>query len=102
LALIVFGVIGVTTGAPTWMVALDFAAGGIGVGLDAILWLTQGRWSIIVAFAMSAALVALFFAGVVANVPPWLSWSIFAVSVAFFAIGCARAFSSNMYGGELT
>ncbi len=101
LALAVLGVVGITVGAPTWLVALDFVAAAIGVGLDAILWATQGRWSIIVAFAMSAALVALFFAGVVTNAAGWLSWSLFAIAVAFFAMGCARAFSPSMAGGEL-
>ena len=55
----------------------------------------------IVSFAMATALVVLFFAGVVANATPWLSWSIFGIGAAFFAIGCARAFVGSMYGGEI-
>ena len=101
LALAVLGVVGLTVGAPTWLIIVDFAAAAVGVGLDALLWATQGRWSIIVAFAMSAALVAVFFSGVVVNAAPWLCWSIFAIAVAFFATGCARAFSPSLQGGEL-
>jgi len=101
LALFVLGVAGVTLGAPTWLVVLDFVGGAIGFALDALLWATQGRWSVIVAFGMATALVVLFFAGIAANATPWLSWSIFAVGVAYFAIGCARAFARSMYGGEL-
>ncbi len=101
LALMVFGVIGVTLGAAPWLIVLDFAAGAVGLALDAMLWSTQGRWSIVVAFAMAAALVLLFFVGVVAGATPWLAWSIFGVGVAFFAIGCGRALSPSMYGGEL-
>ena len=101
LALMAFGVVGATTGAPLWLVALDFVGGGIGLVLDAILWATQGRWSVIVAFAMATALVVLFFAGVVANAPPWLSWSIFGVGTAYFAVGCARAFAPSLYAGEI-
>jgi len=101
LALFVLGVAGVTLGAPTWLIVLDFIGGAIGFGLDAVLWATQGRWSVIVAFAMATALVVLFFAGIVTNATPWLSWSIFGIGAAFFAIGCARAFAHSMYGGEL-
>ncbi len=101
LALIVFGVAGVTNGAPVWLIVLDFIGGGVGLALDAVLWATQGRWSVIVAFAMATALVVLFFAGIVTGSSPWLSWCIFGVGAAFFAIGCARAFSRSMYGGEL-
>ena len=101
LALVMFGVVGVTLGAPHWLIALDFAAGAIGLGLDVVLWSTQGRWSVIVAFGMATALVVLFFAGIVADAAPWMSWSIFATGVAFFAIGCARAFSRSLYGGEI-
>ena len=101
LALFVLGVAGVTLGAPTWLIVLDFIGGAIGFGLDAVLWATQGRWSVIVAFAMATALVVLFFAGIVTNATPWLSWSIFGIGAAFFAIGCARAFARTLYGGEL-
>jgi hypothetical protein len=101
LALIVFGVLGVSLGAAHWLIALDFVAGAVGLGLDALLWSTQGRWSVVVAFAMSTALVVLFFIGIVAGAAPWLSWSIFGVGAAFFAIGCARAFSRSLYGGEV-
>ena len=101
LALIMFGVVGVTLGAAHWLVAVDFAAGAIGLGLDALLWSTQGRWSVIVAFGMSTALVVLFFAGVAANAAAWMSWSIFGVAVAFFAVGCARAFAKSLYSNEL-
>jgi hypothetical protein len=100
-ALAVLGVIGIYVGAPAWLIALDFVAAAIGVGLDIMLWATQGRFSIIVAFAMSAGLVVIFFSGVVANAAPWLAWSIFAIAVAFFAMGCARAFSPSMAAGEL-
>jgi hypothetical protein len=101
LALIVFGVMGVTLGAAPWLIALDFVAGAIGLGLVAFLWHTQGRSSVIVAFGMALGLVVLFFAAMVANASPVLSWLIFGVGAAFFAIGCARAFSGSMYGGEL-
>jgi hypothetical protein len=101
LALIIFGVVGVTMGAAHWLIALDFVAGAIGLGLDAFLWRTQGRWSVVVSFAMATALVVLFFAGIAANASPVVSWLTFAVGVAFFAIGCARAFGRSMYGGEL-
>ena len=101
LALVMFGVAGVTLGAPLWLVALDFVAGAIGLALDVVLWSTQGRWSVIVAFAMATALVVLFFAGIVADATAWMSWCIFAVGVAFFAIGCARAFSRSLYGGQI-
>ncbi len=101
MALFVLGVAGVTNGAPTWLVVLDFIGGGIGFALTAFLWATQGRWSVIVAFGMAVALVVLFFAGIVTNATPWLSWSIFAVGVLFFAVGCGRAFARSMYGGEL-
>jgi hypothetical protein len=101
MALIILGVAGATLGAAHWVIALDFIAGAIGLGLDALLWATQGRSSVIVAFGMSTALVVLFFAAVVTNVAPWMSWCIFAVGAAFFAIGCARAFSRSMYGGEI-
>ncbi|HXU71268.1 MAG TPA: hypothetical protein VN947_18165 [Polyangia bacterium] len=100
LALIVLGVAGVMHGAPLWLVALDFAVGGIGIVLDAILLATQGRWSVIVAFAMSVGLVILFFAGIVGGAAPWFAWSIFAVGALFFAVGCARAFSASMYAGD--
>jgi hypothetical protein len=100
LALIVLGVAGVMRGAPTWLIALDFAVGAIGIGLDMLLLATRGRWSVLVAFGMATALVVLFFAGVVAGAAPWLAWSIFAAGAAFFAIGCARAFSRSMYAGE--
>jgi hypothetical protein len=100
-ALAVLGVVGIYLNVATWLIVLDFVAAGVGIGLDAMLWATQGRWSIIVAFVMSAALVAVFFGGVVANAAPWLCWSMFAIAVAFFAIGCARAFSPSMAAGEL-
>ncbi|HEY2749035.1 MAG TPA: hypothetical protein VGL86_30650 [Polyangia bacterium] len=100
LALVVLGVAGVMHGAPTWLVALDFVAGAIGVGLDMLLLATRGRWSVLVAFAMSTGLVVLFFAAIVAGVMPWLAWSIFAAGAAFFAIGCARAFSRSLYAGD--
>jgi hypothetical protein len=101
LALVVFGVVGVTLGAAHWLVALDFVAGAIGLALAAVLWHTQGRWSVIVAFGMATALVVLFFASMATGAPPSLSWCIFGVGAAFFAVGCARAFSRGMYGGEL-
>lgn len=101
LALIMFGVVGVTLGAAHWLIAIDFAAGAVGLGLDVLLWSTQGRWSVIVAFGMATALVVLSFVGIVSNAAPWLSWSIFGVGAAFFAIGCARAFAKTLYGGEL-
>jgi hypothetical protein len=101
MALLVLGVAGVTLGAPHWLIGLDFAAGAIGLGLDAMLWATQGRASVVVAFAMSTVLAVLFFVGVAANAAGWMSWGIFGVAVAFFAIGCARAFSRSMYGGEI-
>ncbi|HWE28244.1 MAG TPA: hypothetical protein VHB97_09595 [Polyangia bacterium] len=101
LALLMFGVVGATLGAAHWLIGLDFAAGIIGLLLDAVLWKTQGRWSVIVSFAMATALVVLFFAGIATNAAAWLSWCIFAVGVAFFAIGCARAFARTMYGGEI-
>ena len=101
LALIVFGVMGVTLGAATWLIVLDFIAGAIGLGLVAFLWRTEGRASVIVAFGMSLALVVLFFASMVANANPVLSWCIFGVGAAFFAVGCARAFSGSMYAGDL-
>ncbi|MGZ3441963.1 MAG: hypothetical protein ACXVDD_20725 [Polyangia bacterium] len=101
LALIILGVMGVTLGAAHWMIALDFLAGAIGLGLDAMLWATQGRASVVVAFVMSTVLVLLFFVGVLANAAPWLSWGMFGIAVAFFAIGCGRAFSKSMYGGEI-
>jgi hypothetical protein len=102
MALIVLGVAGATLGAPHWLVALDFIAGAIGLGLDLVLLATQGRSSVIVAFGMATGLAVLFFAAVVANVTPWMSWSLFGIGAAFFAIGCARAFfPSSMYGGEL-
>jgi hypothetical protein len=101
MALIMFGVAGVTLGAAHWLLAVDFVAGAVALGLDALLWSTQGRWSVIVAFGMATALVVLFFAGIATNASPWLSWSIFGTGAAFFAIGCARAFSRSMYGGEI-
>ena|SRR5437868_2481097 len=101
LALIMFGVVGVTLGAAHWLIAVDFAAGAVGLALDALLWSTQGRWSVVVSFGMATALVVLFFIGIVANASPLLSWSLFGVGTAFFAIGCARAFARTMYGGEL-
>jgi len=100
-ALIVFGVAGVAYGAAHWLIALNFVAGAIGLGLDAMLWRTEGRWSVIVSFAMATALVVLFFAGIVTNASPSLSWMTFAVGVAFFAIGCARAFTRSLWGGDL-
>ena len=100
MALVVLGVAGVMRGAPTWLVTLDFLMGAIGIGLDMLLLATRGRWSVLVAFTMSTALVVLFFAGVVASAAPWLTWSIFAAGAAFFAIGCARAFSRTMYAGD--
>lgn len=101
MALVVLGVIGLTIGAPIWLVVLDFVAAAIGLGLDAMLWATQGRWSIIVAFAMAAGLVAIFFGGVVTNAAPWLCWSMFAIAIALLAMGVARVFSPSMSGGEL-
>ena len=101
LALVMFGLVGVTLGAAPWLVALDFVAGAVGLGLDAFLWSTEGRWSVIVAFGMATLLVLLFFGGVVADAAPWLSWSIFGVGTAFFALGCGRAFSRSMYAGEI-
>jgi hypothetical protein len=101
MALIILGVAGVTLGAPHWLIALDFAAGALGLGLDAMLWATQGRSSVAVAFAMSTVLVLLFFVGVVANAAQWMTWGIFGIAVAFFAIGCARAFARSLYGGEI-
>jgi hypothetical protein len=100
LALIVLGVAGVMRGAPMWLIVLDFAVGGIGIALDAILLVTRGKFSVLVAFGMATALVVLFFAAVVTSVAPWLAWSIFAVGVLFFAIGCARAFSPSLYAGD--
>jgi hypothetical protein len=99
-ALLVFGVIGLVTGAPRWLVALDFAAGGVGLALDAMIWWTEGRYSVYVALGMSAALIALFFAGVVSGMGAWLSWSIFAVSMAFLAVGVARTWGRDFYGGN--
>jgi hypothetical protein len=99
-ALLVLGVAGVIHGAPTWMIALSFAAGVIGIGLDMVLLATRGRWSVLVALGMASALIALFFAGIVGGAASWLSWSIFAVGVAFFAIGCARAFSPSLYADD--
>ena len=101
LALFVLGVAGITAGAPTWLIVLDFIGGAIGFALDAVLWATQGRWSVIVAFGMATALVVLFFAGIATNATPWLSWSIFAIGALFFAAGCGRAFARSMYAGEL-
>ena len=101
LALIVFGVAGVTVGAPTWLIVLDIVGGVIGLGLDAFLWVTQGRWSVIIAFAMATALVVLFFAAIATGAPAWLSWCSFGVGAAFFAVGCARAFARSLYAGEL-
>src|SRR3954464_15337168 len=92
MALIILGIAGVTLGAAPWLIALDFAAGAIGLGLDVMLWMTQGRSSVVVAFAMSTALAVLFFGAMAANAAAWLSWSIFAIAVAFFGVGCARAF----------
>lgn len=100
MALIIMGVAGVTLGAPHWMIVLDFIAGAIGLGLDAMLWATQGRLSVVVSFGMATALVVLFFAAIVSNGAPWMSWGIFGVGAAFFVIGCARAFSS-FYAGEI-
>lgn len=100
-ALVALGVVGIVNGAPVWMVVLDFVAAAIGFGLDALLWATQGRWSVAVAFVMSVALVALSFGGIIANAAPWLAWSMFAIAVAFFAMGWARAFSLTLSGGEL-
>ena len=101
LALLMFGVVGVTLGAAHWLIALDFAAGAIGLALDAVLWRTQGRWSVIVSFGMATALVVLFFASMATGAKPAFSWCIFGVGAAFFAVGCARAFAGSMYGGEL-
>ena len=101
LALIIFGVMGVTLGAATWLIALDLVAGAIGLGLVAFLWHTQGRSSVIVAFGMAVALVVLFFAAMATGANAVLSWCIFFVAAAFFAIGCARAFAGSMYAGEL-
>lgn len=101
LALVVVGVAGVTSGAPTWLVTLDFIAGAVGIALDMMLLRSRGRQSVLVAFGMSTALVVLFFAGVVAGAAPWLTWAIFAMGAGFFAIGCARAFSRSMYAGDL-
>jgi hypothetical protein len=100
-ALIVFGLGGLFHNAPLWLVILDFVGGGIGLILDGFLWATQGRFSIIVAFAMSVAMVVLFFAAIVTNATPWLTWCTFGVGAAFFAVGCARAFSPSMYAGDL-
>jgi hypothetical protein len=100
LALIVLGVAGLMRGAPHWLVALNFAAGAVGIGLDMLLLRTRGRWSVLVALGMASGLIALFFAGVVAGIAPWLAWSIFAVGAMFFAIGCARAFSRSLYAGD--
>jgi hypothetical protein len=100
LTLLVLGVAGLASGAPRWLVALDFAAGGVGLALDSMLWWTHGRGSAYVALAMSAGLVGLFFAGVLSGMGAWLSWSIFGVAVAFLAIGAARTFGHNFYGGE--
>jgi hypothetical protein len=101
LALIVFGTAGVTLGAPHWQIALAFAAGAIGIVLTAILLVTQGRWSVPVAFGMAVGLVVIAVVGLFSGATPWLSWSIFGVGAGFFAIGCARALSPSMYGGEL-
>jgi hypothetical protein len=101
LALIVFGVAGVTLGAPLWLIGLNFAAGAIGLALDGMLWMTQGRWSILVAFGMATALVMLAFVGVITSATPWLSWTIFGVGAAFFVTGCARALSPSLYAGDL-
>jgi hypothetical protein len=101
LALIIFGVMGVTLGAPTWLIALDFIAGAVGLVLGWFLWRTQGRSSVIVAFGMATALVVLFFVSIATGGNAVLSWCIFGVGAAFFAVGCARAFSPSMYGGEL-
>ena len=101
LALILFGVMGVSLGAATWLIALDFVAGAIGLVLTAFLWHTQGRASVVVAFGMAVGLVVLFFIAMATGANPVLSWLIFAVGAAYFAIGCARAFAGSMYGGEL-
>ena len=100
LALAMLGVAGIFYGAPTWLIVLDFLAAAVGIGLDALLLRTRGRWSVVVAFSMSTALVILFFAGVITGAAPWLAWSIFTIAVLFFAIGCARAFSPSMYAGD--
>ena len=101
MTLVILGVAGVTLGAAPWLIALDFVAAAIGLGLDAMLWATQGRSSVAVAFGMATALAVLFFSAVAANAAGWMSWSIFAVAAAFFAIGCARAFGPSMYGGQV-
>ena len=101
MALLVLGVAGVMQHAPTWLIVADFTAGTIGLGLDAFLWATQGHLSVLVAFGMATLLVVIFFVGIITGVAPWLAWSIFAIGVAFFAIGCARAFSRSMYAGDL-
>jgi hypothetical protein len=100
-ALAVLGFAGLYLNASPWLIAIDFVAAAVGVGLDIMLWATQGRFSIIVAFAMACGLTALFFAGVVADATPWLCWTVFAIAVLFFAIGCARAFARTLSGGEI-
>ena len=100
-ALFIFGTMGVTLGAPAWLIAIDFIVGAVGLGLGWFLWHTQGRSSVIVAFGMATALVVLFFAGLASGASAALSWCIFGVGAAFFAVGCARAFAPAMYGGEL-
>jgi hypothetical protein len=101
MALLIVGIAGVTLGAPHWLIAVDFAAAAVGLGLDAMLWATQGRSSVVVAFAMATVLAIIFFIGVVGNVAPWFAWSIFAIAVMFFAVGCARAFGKSPYGRRL-
>jgi len=90
-ALLCLGVVGLTSDVPRWLVALDFTAGAIGVVLDGILWMTHGRGSVMVALGMAAGLGVLFVASVVTHQTTWLSWCILFFGGAYLALGLARA-----------
>jgi hypothetical protein len=103
-ALVCLAVAGLATGVPRWEVVLAFAAGGVGVLLDAILWVRRGRGSILVSLAMSIGLFVFFIVGVAAHASSWLIWCVLFFACAFLVLGAARA-GQEMWGeppfGEL-
>jgi hypothetical protein len=91
-AVILLGVVGLFSGGgvPAWMIALAFVAGGVGVALDVVAWLTGGRRSVAVALTMTALLAVLFIAGLATHVVGWMNAVVLALACAFLLLGLAR------------
>ncbi len=100
-ALICFGVVGIWSPLPRWLVAMDLVAGCVGILLDFLLWKTYGRYSVAVSLVMAMGLVAIVFAAMVTNAISWLSWCMIGIAAAFVLIAAARGREGYSAGKEL-